>query len=651
MPDCWPPCSPWCTCNTTTGLCSVRPVTINAIRLRTPDGRFLQSPASGILLVASAVAMPGAAETFLFASDMTGPRTSGDSIQLRGCNAGFAPSGAQVRVDHSVQVLPRGGGGKNAPPLVTYEIGGPGMAVFVSGPLPAGYPAYRADDPAEWTFDILKAGGGAIVDGDTVSLRVNSNLGRTFFFRVTGSQSGAGVNGDGTSQGAPGTVFIVTFNEVLAGAGWRPAVVACRSCADVVGLVINQTSKAAIAGAFVEALDVLENHPFTGTTGSNGRFALADSEGRKCIPSGAVRFRARADRHQPKIHGPLTLPTNGFVDITIELECTIVSGVVVDQVDRPLAGVAIALVDIVTHAPILGPDGQPYVTTTAMDGSFVFRCVPHGAVAAWLMSEPGRFHPIPVPPEGANVKIVTQTVCGNLIGTVKNAVTLAPIPMATVSIIGRTPAQTNANGEFRLECVRPAGSYQLLAIASGFTLGGGFGTVPMSGDSAPVDIRLQPLAVASIAIRLDWGALPGDLDLRSDGARQHAWAISGHMGIPHTRFVRPPRPGCPDRVRPGNDHREPIDRRHVCPRHIPRLGYNVTGGLGGPSFEMSDAVVTVVTMGASGVNQIGRFEVANAAGMQNITLWHVCDLDVTAGGVVTVTPIQLLVPGGTSNIT
>jgi len=510
MPDCWPPCSPWCTCNTTTGQCSVRPLTINAIRLRTPDGRFLQAPTSGRLLVASTVAMPGPAETFLFASDMNGARTSGDSIQLRGCNASYAPSGAQVRVDHSVQVLPRGGGGKNAPPLVTYEIGGPGTAVFVSGPLPVGYPAYRGDDPAEWIFDILKAGGGPIADGDAVSLRVNSNLGRTFFFRVTGSLSGAGVNGDGTSQGAPGTVFIVTFSEVLAGAGWRPAaVVPCRSCADVVGSVINQTSKAAIAGAFVEALDVFESHPFTGTTASNGRFALADAEGRKCIPSGEVRFRASADRHQPKIHGPLTLPTNGFVDITIEQECTNVSGVVVDQVDRPLAGVAVALVDITSHTPILAPDGQPYVTTTAMDGSFVFRCVPHGAVAAWLMSEPARFHPIPVPPEGANVKIVTQAICGNLIGTVKNAVTLAPIPMATVAIIGQTrTAQTNANGEFRLDCVRPAGGHQLLAAAAGFTLGGGFGTVPMSGDSAAVDIRLPPLAVGSIAIRLDWERFP-----------------------------------------------------------------------------------------------------------------------------------------------
>lgn len=650
MPDCWPRCSPWCTCNTNTGQCSARTVTINAIRLRTPDGRFLQSPTSGRLLVASTVAMPGPAETFLFASDMTGARTSGDSIQLRGCNASYAPSGAQVRVDHSVQVLPRGG--KGAPPLVTYEIGGPGMAVFVSGPLPVGYAAYRGDDPAEWTFDILKAGGGPIADGDAVSLRINSNRGRTFFFRVTGSPSGAGVNGDGTSQGASGTVFIVALNEVLAGTGWRPAAVACRSCADVVGSVINHTSKAAIAGAFVEALDVLENHPFTATTGSNGRFALADAEGRKCIPSGAVRFRAGANRHQPKIHGPLTLPTNGFVDITIELECTNVSGVVVDQADRPLAGVAVALVDIMSHAPILDPDGQPFVTTSAMDGSFVFRCVPHGAVAAWLMTEPGRFHPIAVPPEGANVKIVTQAVCGNLIGTVKNAVTLAPIPTARVAIIGQTgTAQTTASGEFRLDCVRPAGSHQLLATAVGFTLGAGFGTVPMSGDSAAVDIRLHPLAVASIAIRLDWGALPGDLDLRftgpnNMGGRFHVvWAFP--MPVSYVRLDQDATMG----FGPETITLSPLIVGSFVAGIYRVWVLNVTALQSGGTFDMSNAVVTVFTIGTAGMNQIGRFEVADAAGMQDSSLWHPCDLDVMANGTVTVIPVQLMEPAGPGVIT
>ncbi len=643
MPDCWPPCSPWCTCDTMTGQCSVRPATINAIRLMTPNGRFLRSPTTGTRLAAVTAVTLGPAETFLFAPGMTGPLTSGASIELRGCDATFAPSGAQVRVDHRTQVLPQSGD-KRAPPLITYEIGGPGTPVFVSGPLPQGYPAYRGDDPAEWTFDILKAGGGPIGDGDSVSLRINSNLGATFFLRVAGPQSGVGVTGDGPTPFAADTRFVVTFNEVRAGAGWRPSVIVCRTCADVVGSVINQTSKAAIAGATVEAQDVLENHPFTGTTASNGRFALADAEGRTCIPSGAVRFRARADRHQTKIHGPLTLPGNGFVDMTIELVCTNVSGFVLDQLNRPLGGAPIARVDNMSHAPIVAPDGQPYVTTTAMDGTFVFRCVPHGTVAAWLMNEPSRFHSIAVPPEGANVAIFTQAICGNFIGSVKDALSLAPIPMARVAIIGQTHmAQTDATGVFRLNCVRPAGLHYLLAEAVGFLPGSESGTVPMSGDSAPVEIWLPPLGVASIGMRLDWGALPGDLDLRLtgpdivNGGRFHV-VYAFPTPVPYVRLDQDVRTG----FGPETITLTPLPAGTFVPG-IYRVFVFKVASAPGPTYDMSGAVVTIVAMGAAGMNQLGRFEVVNATGMPDLPVWHVCDMNVTANGMATITPVQSIV--------
>jgi hypothetical protein len=277
--------------------------------------------------------------------------------------------------------------------------------------------------------------------------------------------------------------------------------------------------------------------------------------------------------------------------------------------------------------------------------------VPHGAVAAWLMMEPGRFHPIPVPPEGANVKIVTQAVCGNLIGTVKNAVSLAPISPATVAIIGQgRTAQTNANGEFRLDCVRPAGSHWLLASAVGFTLGGGFGTAPMSGDSAPVDIRLQPLPVSAIAIRLDWGALPADLDLRltgpdNMGGRFHVvWALPAPVS--YARLDRDATMG----FGPETVTVTPLVVGTFVPGIYRVWVLNVTALQSGGTFDMSNAVVTVVTIGTAGMNQIGRFEVADAAGMQDISVWHPCDLDVMANGTVTVIPVQLMVPGGPSVI-
>jgi hypothetical protein len=63
---------------------------------------------------------------------------------------------------------------------------------------------------------------------------------------------------------------------------------------------------------------------------------------------------------------------------------------------------------------------------------------------------------------------------------------------------------------------------------------------------------------------------------------------------------------------------------------------------------MSGAVVTVVTIGAGGMNQIGRFEVLNATGPRDSPLWHVCDLDITTNGGVTVNSVQLLLPGNTA---
>jgi carboxypeptidase family protein len=599
--------------------------------------------------VASTVAAPGPSETFLFGPGMSGPLASGDSIALRGCDASFAPSGAQVRVDHNVIVIPRAG--KGDPPLVTYEVGGAGASVFVRSAFPQGYPAYSGDDPAERTFDILKAGGGPIADGDAVSLRINSNRGRTFFFRVTGAQEGARVDGDGASQGAPGTVFIATFNEVQAGAGWRPATVQCQICAGVVGSVRDQTSHAPLAGALVEALDVLENHAFTGTTGSNGRFALADAEARTCIPSGPVRLRVTDDRHQTKVMGPLTLPTNGFVDVTIDLDCTNVSGVVVDQVDRPLGAVAVALVDA-TQRPILGEDGQPLVVTTGPDGSFVFKCVPHGTVFVWLNVDPTNPHPVVVPAEGvANLKIVAQVVCGAVVGNVKDATTMAPIAMATVAIIGQTlSAHTNTSGEFRISCVRPAGSVWLLVTAVGYVAGGGFGMAPLSGDSAPIDILLQPLQVATIAIRLDWGALPGDLDVHLTGPDGMGGRFHCLWGIPNpVPFV-----SLDHDVITGFGPETITVGPSVLGTFFPGIYrvwvHNFTAGLSPSTFDMSNAVVTILTMGAGGMNQIGRFQVANATGMQDLAIWYVCDLDVTAAGGVTVVPMQLLQPGNAGTV-
>jgi hypothetical protein len=172
----------------------------------------------------------------------------------------------------------------------------------------------------------------------------------------------------------------------------------------------------------------------------------------------------------------------------------------------------------------------------------------------------------------------------------------------------------------------------------------------MSGDSAPVDIRLQPLPVSAIAMRLDWGALPADLDLRVTGPNpaggrfQIVWALPAPVSF--ASLDRDATMG----FGPETVTVTPLIVGTFVPGLYSVWVLNVTALQVGATYDMSNAVVTVVTMGTTGMNQVGRFEVLNATGMQDIPVWHVCDLDVTATGVVTVTPVQLLVPGGPSVI-
>jgi len=135
------------------------PVSINAVRLRTPDGRYLQAAnGGGGLLIAASVAAANTWETFLFAPPAAWPLGSGSLVSLDVCNANWDPAGLRVRVEHNTVTLPHG---HKDDRLVTYEVGGAGTRVLVCGPFSAGYPAYPGDDPAERVFTLVKLVGGA----------------------------------------------------------------------------------------------------------------------------------------------------------------------------------------------------------------------------------------------------------------------------------------------------------------------------------------------------------------------------------------------------------------------------------------------------------------------------------------------------------
>lgn len=655
---CFPPCGPWCEC--VGGQCLESPITINAVRFRTTDGRYLQAAnGGGGLMVATNVAAPGPAETFSFATPTSGPLASGAAIALDVFNSGFSPSGLRVRVDHNTVLLPPR---RRSDRLVGYEVGGPGAAVYVSGPFPAGYPAYPGDDPAERIFTVVKMSGGApapvgtaINNGDRVVLRINSNRGKIFFFRVVSGQTGAEVHGDGTSAGQAGTVFTAEFNEVRSGLGWRPpSPITCQSCARITARV----TRAPAGTRPIPATSVVAHipgNPYQGFTGFDGRAALLDALGRNCVPAGAVQLEASANRHKTKTV-TAAVPVAGAIEVPIQLDCTQVAGKVVDGAGSGVPGVPVLLRDANRNL-LTDEDGNPYFTTTAADGSFVFNCVQHGFVQVWTTADPSQMqHTRVIDPDGwTNVTIVIQqATCGNLVGRVIDADTRQPIAGAVVTESGGGQTTTNANGEFRFQCVRPSGPNTVFASAAGYAPGFRLGTVPSAGDSVPVVIELRRVKAMTIQIRLDWGLQPSDLDSHLSGPDNAGDRF-------HCFFVNRNPVGY---VQLDVDDVNGQGPENIEIRRIPATAtgtfvagdyhywvHNFTGGTTGSTFSGSGASVSISAVDALGnLTQLARYDVANATGNAADDLWHVTNLTIDADGTVVRADVQAIQAGNSGTV-
>jgi uncharacterized protein YfaP (DUF2135 family) len=643
--DCWPPCSPWCVC--VGGACQKSPVAVNGVRFRTQDGRYLQaSNGGGAVLVATTVANPAQWETFRFEPPTVWPLSSGDKISLNLCNSNWDPSGQLVRVDHGVKTFPPR---KGTDRLVSYEVGGPGQAVWVRTNFGAGYPAYSGDDPVERIFDITKPAGGVINDGDLVSLRINSNFGKTFFFRTTGAGNGAEIDGDGTFAGQAGTVFKVEFVEVRSGLGVRPPAFDCQSCATVDGTVTRAAGGQPIGGASVVALDVLENHSFANTSAANGTFTLRDTEGRTCIPAGDIKVQASADRYKTKTIAPVAVPGAGSVNVPIHLDCTQVTVKVVDSAGLAMPGVTVMLFDSTGLLLLTDVNGQAYVANTGLNGSVTFNCVPHGTVQVQTTADPSQHPQLLVPEGGASVTIVVQNTCGNVVGRVVQAGTAVGVPNATVTLAGvATPATTDANGNFTFPCVRPAGLRSVIVTTQNCGGNNAQVNVPTAGDSQQVVIPVNCAAavVESIVAILQWGTQPSDLDSH----------LSGPDG-PNARFHMAWFDPTPvawvklDRDVTTTLGPETTTITKVAGAFIPGDYRYWVHDFSGPTFAGSSAVVTILRMDPQSVpTQLAREEVVFAVGNQSDTIWHVANMALAANGTVVLTVIQTLQGGTTSTV-
>ena len=648
---CFPECSAWCTC--VDNNCVPLPVTINALRFVASGNRFLRStnPGQG-LMVAGATATPGPAETFMVLSPGTVPLTSGSPLSLAVFTTGWTRAGSQVRVDHNVITFPPQ---RKTPRLVTYEVGGPSARVLDSPPFSAGYPAYPGDDPAERIFTLVKLIGGAAApvgtplnNGDQVALRIDSNRGNTFYFRVTGPSSGDEVHGDGMTLGQPDAVFTIVMNEVRPGMGWRPEKVNCRSCAAVTAVVTRAaTGNAPIAGA-AASINV-QGHTYAGTTGPAGRAALAETTGNTCVPAGQVTVRVTADRYRDGA-ATATVPASGAIDVPVSLQCTPVSGKVVDSAGSGQPGVSVYLRDASGNL-LTDANGVPFHTTTGLDGSFTFLCVQHGFVQVWTTADPSQImHTNTIGPDGwINVTIVLQTTCGDLVGQVVDADTGLPIAGATVTESGGRVTTTDANGMYRFTCVKPAGTRTVFASAPGYTENFATGSVPTTGTSTPVVIRLTKVKVAEILIRLDWGSTPSDLDSHLSGP-----SLAG--GRFHCLF----------------NARNPENYISLTPDVIHSFGPETTSIIGspdiggdfvagdyhfwvhdysGPTFAGSQATVAIAVRDGQGMlSPLGTFDVSTAAGSPTDLIWRVADLAVDPSGATVVTGVQILQAGTSADV-
>ena len=232
-------------------------------------------------------------------------------------------------------------------------------------------------------------------------------------------------------------------------------------------------------------------------------------------------------------------------------------------------------------------------------------------------------------PTTVNAQVSGPT--GVLTGIITNAQNAQPIAGAVVSVGGRT-ATTSATGAYSIPNA-PAGSVTVTTTATGFTTRTDTVAV-VAGSSTSFNASLIPSSsvTTGLAIVLNWGANPADLDshlvgpTQTAGARFHCYYASPNpvswvrLDVDDTSSFGP----------------ETITVGQVSGAFVPgTYNYYVHHYSGSGDFTTSAANVTVFSLGA----QIAQFSVAGVTGAVT-RYWSVCTLNITAAGVVTITPVQ-----------
>jgi uncharacterized protein YfaP (DUF2135 family) len=245
-------------------------------------------------------------------------------------------------------------------------------------------------------------------------------------------------------------------------------------------------------------------------------------------------------------------------------------------------------------------------------------------------------------PDTTSVTLPQQPQPG-VSGVVRSLVTGAPIPGATVILNGFT-ANTDAAGAFNIVGI-PPGTYQATASAPGFIPQTQTVTVPTT-QTTQVNFALAT-AFPNLNFTVVWGAQPPDLDAHLSGPgtaqppRFHVFFLNPNPetyasltiddtdGFGPERIVVTPNPATGQYV--AGDYHFWVDNPNAAV---------------GPNFSGSQARV-IVNLDAQ---LLGVFDIANAAGDPNLRLWHVVNVQLTAGGAVTVQPVQQFTSGGSVTV-
>lgn len=658
---CWPPCPPWCTC--VDGKCQPTPPeqrVNNAIRLKIPGGGYLQAFNGGPgWLVETNTATPGLWETFSIEAPVPAPLTSGSWVVLRNFVGDWDLGPWRVRVTPTVRVLPKPS--KKDPQLWTYQFGGEFEYVRVDGPKAPGsdvrtYPGNDIDTN-EFTFRLDKVGGSPgnqIVTGDLVTITFgtsNPNIPRRSW-RWDAGGTPAHVVADSEPGGPGPSTFEIELSEVRSGLGWRPENVRCRVCAPVVVTVSRSAGGAPIAGAIASAeMASPPWAPWTGTADANGRASLsafADGADRTCVPLGPIQLVVSADRYQTRHVSDTVLDQDSPTNIAVQLDCTMVTGKVVNQNDVAVPGTTVIL---------YGPNGVPlrdlangiFSTRTDLNGNFSFACVPHGYVKVVpTLDTTAAQEKTSMGPEGwTNVKLRVQTAAVTLTVVVTDATTGAPVAGAQVTVTTsdnqQHSLQTDANGRATFPNLRPSGMGSVLVDAPGYAVV----SPPVAiaaGGTQTVNIQLTPTGpiqpVTAFVAQLDWGASPRDLDLHMSGPTQAGGRFHCYYGDPNPvpyAALTPPAAGVPADDTSGTGP-ERIVVSQVGGAFVPgeyRVWVHHFADPPPPSMDASGATVALLSLdGASLPSLIVLLDALNAAGAPQ-EIWFVATFTIDAAGQVT----------------